>query len=171
MIKAAEADPEHFGDLAKRLDEEGAHVDPIYREMRQRQKPPEPEPPVAPPPTDDGVVRAQEDQVEAPAPGPALRPHADGPYSAGECDRLRARVDELGGERRMLELKVTALENEVKEAKALLADAMVVIDKSFQKLGHDKHDAAARKEFFSALLFAWWERHIGLPIPESLRRN
>jgi hypothetical protein len=112
VMQAAQADPERFGDLAKRLDEEGASVDPLYREMLKRQKPPEPEPP--PPVTDDGVVRAPEYQVEAPAPStlPPAKPHADGPYSAGECDRLRARVAELNDDKRLLEIKITALESE-----------------------------------------------------------
>jgi hypothetical protein len=38
-----------------------------------------------------------------------------GPYSAGEHDHLRARVDELNAEKRRLEIKIVGLESEVKD--------------------------------------------------------
>ena len=38
VITAAEAEPERYSDLAQRLDEDGARVEAIHREMRQRQE-------------------------------------------------------------------------------------------------------------------------------------
>ena len=45
---------------------------------------------------------------------------AAGPYSSDECDRLRGRVDELNEEKRLLEIKVVALKNEVLDLRARL---------------------------------------------------
>jgi hypothetical protein len=54
----------------------------------------------------------------------------DGPYSAGEPDRLRARIDELHDEKRRLEIRVIALENENAELRARIAGLVAQQTKS-----------------------------------------
>ena len=59
---------------------------------------------------------------------------AGGPYSAGEHDRLRERIDELNAEKRQLEIRIVGLESEVEELKvrnaALEARIAELVEKS-----------------------------------------
>jgi ParB-like chromosome segregation protein Spo0J len=60
--------------------------------------------------------------TEQPSAPPPPKPQAAGPYSAGECDRLRVRVDELGDEKRLLEIKIAGLESENRELKKRIGE-------------------------------------------------
>ena len=60
-------------------------------------------------------------------------PAGVGPYSAGENDRLLARIDELNAEKRRLEIKVAGLESEVREletANRMLKTRIAELEKS-----------------------------------------
>jgi hypothetical protein len=57
---------------------------------------------------------------------PAAKAGTIGPSSAGEVERLTARIEELQNEKRLLELKIMGLESEVEELKARLAVAPAV---------------------------------------------
>jgi ParB-like chromosome segregation protein Spo0J len=109
VMKAAEAEPERFGDLAKRLDEEGARVDAIHQEMRRRQERTSGDASTA----DTSRSADSAPTVTNPPSSPAPAPQSIDPYSASEHDRLRAHIDELNIEKRQLEIKIAGLESEV----------------------------------------------------------
>jgi hypothetical protein len=56
-----------------------------------------------------------------------------GPYSKGEHDRLRARVDELNAEKRLLEIKIAGLQQEVEGLRADFEEDERIIDEFTQQ--------------------------------------
>ena len=75
---------------------------------------------VTPPPPKKPASKPKPTPVaEQPSPP---KPQGDGPYSPGEHDRLRSLIDKLNAEKRLLEIKVAGLENEVSELKARIGE-------------------------------------------------
>ena len=67
-------------------------------------------------------LRRQQREAKLGAQPPPTALQSAGPYSAGEHDRLRERIDELNAEKRQLEIKIGGLKSEVEELKVRNAE-------------------------------------------------